>query len=62
MKLGAVCGYVGVIQALGYALLQKYGLIDLLPVLDSILQVACPIGGAVGAVALHLAPPPGSDA
>ena len=50
MKLGTVCGYVGVIQAVGYALLQKYGLLDFAPVLDNVLQIVCPVAGVAGGV------------
>ena len=62
MKIGSLCGYIGVIQAIGYGLLQKYGWLEFAPVLDNILQVVCPVAGVAGSVALHMATPPGSDA
>lgn len=62
MKIGSLCGYIGIIQAIGYGLLQKYNLLDFAPVLDNILQVVCPVAGVAGGVALHMATPPGSDA
>ena len=62
MKIGSLCGYIGIIQAIGYGLLQKYNLLDFAPVLDNILQVVCPAASVAGSVALHMTTPPNKDA
>jgi hypothetical protein len=46
MKLGPLCGFVGVFQAVLYAVLQRYNLTVFNPVVDALISATCSAGGA----------------
>jgi hypothetical protein len=50
--------YIGVVQAVAYALLGKFNLISFSPVVDALLQALSGTAAVAGAVALHQAQPP----
>lgn len=49
--------YIGVVQAVAYALLGKFGLLSFSPAVDALLQALSGSAAVAGAVVLHRADP-----
>jgi len=57
MKTDVVVGWTGVISAISYMLLSKYGLIALAPAVDSIMQGVSTLFGVYGGIKLQKSQP-----